>query len=265
MERLWLKSYPEGIKHEIDVDEYQSVADVFNQAVDKFSELPAFCNMGTTLSYADMGRLTTQLAAYLQSIPGMQKGDRVAVMMPNLLQNPVAIFAILKAGFTVVNTNPLYTARELRHQLKDSGTKVIIVVDNFCDTLEAVIDDTDIEQVITTQLGDMLKFPKSLIVNLVVKYVKKMVPKYSIPGCITFNKALSIGASKQFTVPQLGHEDIAFLQYTGGTTGLAKGAMLTNKNMVANMQQASEWISDLEHLMRLLMPCSQQLASSEQQ
>ncbi len=245
MERLWLKSYPEGIKHEIDVDEYQSVADVFNQAVDKFSELPAFCNMGTTLSYADMGRLTTQLAAYLQSIPGMQKGDRVAVMMPNLLQNPVAIFAILKAGFTVVNTNPLYTARELRHQLKDSGTKVIIVVDNFCDTLEAVIDDTDIEQVITTQLGDMLKFPKSLIVNLVVKYVKKMVPKYSIPGCITFNKALSIGASKQFTVPQLGHEDIAFLQYTGGTTGLAKGAMLTNKNMVANMQQASEWISDL--------------------
>ncbi len=245
MEKLWLKSYPEGIKQEVDIDEFQSVADVFNQAVDKFSDLPAFCNMGTTLSYADMGRLTTDLAAYLQSLPGMQKGDRVAVMMPNLLQNPIAIFAILKAGFTVVNTNPLYTARELKHQLKDSGAKVIIVVDNFCDTLEAVISDTDIQQVVTTQLGDMLKFPKSMIVNLVVKYVKKMVPAFSIPGSITFKQALSIGASKQFIPVQITHDDLAFLQYTGGTTGLAKGAMLTNRNMVANMQQASEWISNL--------------------
>jgi long-chain acyl-CoA synthetase len=245
MEKLWLKSYPEGIKSEVDIDAYQSVADVFNQAVDKFSDLPAFCNMGTTLSYDDMGRLTTDLAAYLQSIPGMKKGDRVAVMMPNLLQNPIAIFAILKAGFTVVNTNPLYTARELRHQLKDSGTKVIIVVDNFCDTLEAVVKDTDIQQVVTTQLGDMLKFPKSMIVNLVVKYVKKMVPAYSIPGSITFKQALSIGASKQFIPVQVTHDDLAFLQYTGGTTGLAKGAMLTNRNMVANMQQSSEWISQL--------------------
>jgi len=245
MEKLWLKSYPEGIKSEVDIDAYQSVADVFNQAVDKFSDLPAFCNMGTTLSYDDMGRLTTDLAAYLQSIPGMKKGDRVAVMMPNLLQNPIAIFAILKAGFTVVNTNPLYTARELRHQLKDSGTKVIIVVDNFCDTLEAVVKDTDIQQVVTTQLGDMLKFPKSMIVNLVVKYVKKMVPAYSIPGSITFKQALSIGDSKQFIPVQVTHDDLAFLQYTGGTTGLAKGAMLTNRNMVANMQQSSEWISQL--------------------
>ena len=245
MEKLWLKSYPEGIKPEVDIDAFQSVADVFNQAVDKFSDLPAFCNMGTTLSYSDMGRLTNDLAAYLQSIPGMQKGDRVAVMMPNLLQNPIAIFAILKAGFTVVNTNPLYTARELRHQLKDSGTKVIIVVDNFCDTLEAVVKDTDIQQVVTTQLGDMLKFPKSMIVNLVVKYVKKMVPAFSIPGSITLKQALSIGASKQFIPVQITPDDLAFLQYTGGTTGLAKGAMLTNRNMVANMQQASEWISQL--------------------
>lgn len=243
MEKLWLKSYPAGIKHEIDVDEYQSVADIFDQAVEKYAELPAFCNMGTTYSYTEMGNLTTQLAAYLQSLPYMQKGDRVAVMMPNLLQNPIAIFAILRAGFTVVNTNPLYTARELKHQLKDSGAKVIIVVDNFCNTLEAVIQETDIQQVITTQLGDMLNFPKSLIVNLVVKYVKKMVPKYSLPGRITFKKALSIGAEKKFSAPDIHHEDIAFLQYTGGTTGLAKGAMLTNKNMVANMQQASEWIS----------------------
>ena len=245
MDKLWLSSYPEGVKHEIDVDEYQSVADVFDQAVDKFSDSPAFCNMGTTLSYADMGRLTTQLAAYLQSLSYMQKGDRVAVMMPNLLQNPIAIFAILRAGFTVVNTNPLYTGRELKHQLKDSGAKVIIVVDNFCDTLESVIKDTDIQQVITTQLGDLLKFPKSMIVNLVVKYVKKMVPKYSIAGSITIKQALSIGSTKQFTAPDIHHEDIAFLQYTGGTTGLAKGAMLTNKNMVANMLQAAEWISPM--------------------
>lgn len=243
MEKLWLKSYPEGVKQEIDVDEYQSVTEVFEQAVNKYSDLPAFSNMGSILSYADMDRLTTQLAAYLQSLPGMQKGDRVAVMMPNLLQNPIAIFGILRAGFTVVNTNPLYTARELRHQLKDSGAKVIIVVDNFCNTVQEVVADTDIQQVITTQLGDMLKFPKSLIVNLVVKYVKKMVPQYSLPGSITFKQALSEGETKQFKAQDIGHEDIAFLQYTGGTTGVAKGAMLTNENMVANMLQASEWIS----------------------
>jgi len=245
MDKPWLKSYPASIKPEIDVDEFQSVADIFNHAVEKYAELPAFCNMGTTLSYTEMGRLTTELGAYLQSLPGMQKGDRVAVMMPNLLQNPITIFAILKAGFTVVNTNPLYTSRELRHQLKDSGAKVIIVVDNFCHTLEEVIQDTDIQQVITTQLGDMLKFPKSLIVNLVVKYIKKMVPSYSIPGSITFKQALSIGSTRQLNAPHLTHEDLAFLQYTGGTTGLAKGAMLTNRNMVANMQQASEWISTM--------------------
>ena len=242
MEKPWLKSYPVGIRPDIDVNEYQSVAEVFNQAVEKFSDSPAFCNMGTTLSYADMDRLTKDLAAYLQSIPGMEKGDRVAIMMPNVLQNPIAIFAVLRAGFTVVNTNPLYTPRELRHQLKDSGTKVIIVVDNFCSTVEKVIADTDIQQVITTQLGDMLNFPKGMIVNLVVKHVKKMVPQYSIPGSITFKKALSKGASGTFEKVETGHEDIAFLQYTGGTTGLAKGAILTNRNMVANMQQASEWI-----------------------
>jgi long-chain acyl-CoA synthetase len=245
MDKPWLESYPQGVKHEIDLNAYQSVAEVFEQAVEKYAELPAFYNMGTTLSYAEMGQLTTQLAAYLQSIPGMQKGDRVAVMMPNLLQNPIAIFAILRAGFTVVNTNPLYTARELRHQLKDSGSKVIIVVDNFCQTVEEVIRDTDIQQVITTQLGDMLKFPKSMIVNLVVKYVKKMVPSYSLPGNITFKQALAEGARKKFVPSVLTHEDIAFLQYTGGTTGLAKGAVLTNRNMVANMQQASEWISTI--------------------
>lgn len=245
MEKLWLKSYPEGIKEEIDIDAYPSVAAVFDQSVEKYAELPAFCNMGTTLSYAEMGEYTTHLAAYLQSLPGMEKGDRVAVMMPNILQNPIAIFAILRAGFTVVNTNPLYTARELRHQLIDSGTKVILVVDNFCHTVEEVVKDTSIQHVITTQLGDMLNFPKSLIVNLVVKYVKKMVPQYSLPGSITFKQALSKGRKLHFTPQEINHEDIAFLQYTGGTTGLAKGAVLTNKNMVANMQQASEWISTI--------------------
>ena len=242
MDKPWLKSYPSGISSDIDINEFQSVAEVFNLSVKKFGNCPAFCNMGTTLSYTQMDKLTTDLAAYLQSIPGMQKGDRVAIVMPNVLQNPIAIFAVLRAGFTVVNTNPLYTPRELRHQLKDSATKVIIVVDNFCSTVQEVIADTDIQQVITTQLGDLIKFPKSLIVNLVVKHVKKMVPQYSLPGSITFKQALSIGKSKTLSEPVLGHEDIAFLQYTGGTTGLAKGAILTNRNMVANMQQASEWI-----------------------
>lgn len=245
MEKLWLKSYPVGVKPTVDLDEYQSVAEVFEQAVEKFADLPSFSNMGTTLSYRQMGEYTEQLAAYLQSIPGMQKGDRVAVMMPNILQNPIAIFAILRAGYTVVNTNPLYTARELRHQLKDSGAKVIIVVDNFCHTLEEVVTDTDIQQVVTTQLGDLLKFPKSAIVNLVVKHLKKMVPEYSLPGSITFKQALSKGKGLSFEPQQLSHDDIAFLQYTGGTTGLAKGAILTNCNMIANMQQASEWIAGI--------------------
>ncbi len=242
MDKTWLQSYPPGVSPDIDVNAYQSVAEVFDEAVGKYSELPAFANMGATLSYADLDRLTHQLAAYLQNIPGMQKGVRVAVMMPNLLQNPIAIFAILRAGFTVVNTNPLYTARELKHQLNDSGTKVIIIVDNFCHTLQKVIAETEVKQVITTQLGDLLKFPKSAIVNLVVKYIKKMVPKYSLPGSITFKQALSAGAGLSFSKPHIGHDDLAFLQYTGGTTGVAKGAMLTNRNMIANMQQASEWI-----------------------
>ena len=245
MDKTWLKSYPPGVSAEVDIDAYQSVADVFDEAVKKFAPLPAFTNMGTTLTYEDMDRLTRQLAAYLQSIPGMQKGDRVAIMMPNLLQNPIAIFAVLRAGFTVVNTNPLYTARELKHQLKDSGAKVIIIVDNFCHTLQKVIGETDVQQVVTTQLGDLLRFPKSLIVNLVVKYVKKMVPQYRLPGSLTFKQALAQGAGLDFNRPAIVHEDLAFLQYTGGTTGVAKGAMLTNRNMVANMQQASEWIASL--------------------
>ncbi|MDJ0778276.1 MAG: AMP-binding protein [Gammaproteobacteria bacterium] len=245
MEKAWLKSYPPGVPEFIDIDEYRSVTDVFEQAIERFSDLPCFCNLGTTLTYRDMDRLTGRLASYLQQLPGMERGDRVAVMMPNTLQNPIAIFAILRAGYTVVNTNPLYTPRELEHQLKDAGAKAIIVMENFCHTLQEVIDNTLIEHVITTQLGDLLRFPKSLIVNLVVKHVKKMVPAFSLPGSVTFRQALDIGARQPHTPVDCGHDDLAFLQYTGGTTGVAKGAMLSHGNMVANMQQASAWIKNV--------------------
>ncbi len=244
MEKVWLKSYPPGMPETIDVNAYQSVAEVFDQAIDKFGDNPAFTNLGTTLSYKDMDRLTGQLASYLQSLPNMRKGDRVAIMMPNVLQNPISIFAAMRGGFTVVNTNPLYTARELKHQLSDSGTKVIIVIENFCHVLDEIIAETPIQHVITTQLGDMLNFPKSLIVNLVVKHVKKMVPSFSLPGHVSFRAALKQGSRKPYDPVQLSHEDIAFLQYTGGTTGVAKGAMLTHRNMIANMLQASTWISE---------------------
>ena len=245
MEKIWLKSYPPGIPHEIDVSGYQSVTDIFEQAVQRFGENPCFANLGTTLTYNEMDRYTDQLASYLQGLAGMEKGDRVAIMMPNVLQNPISIFAVLRAGFTVVNTNPLYTPRELQHQLSDSGAKAIIVMENFCHTVEEVIGDTPVRHVITTQLGDMLHFPKSIIVNLVVKYVKKMVPAFNLPQRVTFKSALQQGAGKPHQAVPCSHDDLAFLQYTGGTTGVAKGAMLTHGNMIANMQQASAWIKNV--------------------
>ena len=244
MEKVWLKNYPPGIPKEIELDNYQSINDVFEQAIERFGDRPCFSNLGTTLTYDDMDRYTDQLASYLQSLPGMTKGDRVAIMMPNVLQNPISIFATLRAGFTVVNTNPLYTPRELKHQLVDAGAKAIIVVENFCHTLEEVIEQTPVRHVVTTQLGDMLHFPKSLIVNLVVKYVKKMVPAFSLPGRVGFKDALAQGSARRHATVACGHEDLAFLQYTGGTTGVAKGAMLTHGNMIANMQQASSWIKN---------------------
>jgi len=242
MEKVWLKSYPPGVPEEVDLDAYASVTDVFEQAIKRFGKSPCFSNLGTTLTYDEMDRYTDQLASYLQNLPGMTRGDRVAVMMPNVLQNPIAIFAILRAGFAVVNTNPLYTPRELKHQLSDSGARVIIVMENFCHTLEEVIADSPVEHVITTQLGDLLKFPKSVIVNLVVKYIKKMVPEFSLPQRVTFKQALRLGSARPHKPVPVTHDDIAFLQYTGGTTGVAKGAMLTHGNMTANMQQASAWI-----------------------
>lgn len=244
MDRPWLNSYPKGISADIDINQYGSVLEIFEKAVKEFSDKPAFSNFGKTITYAQFEQTTGNMAAFLQKTLMLKKGDRVAIMMPNLLQNPISIFGVLRAGLTVVNTNPLYTARELRHQLKDSGAKAIIVVENFASTVQEVIDDTDVEHVIVTKMGDMLDFPKSLIINLVVKYIKKMVPNYSLPGAIQFKTALSEGAQLTLTPTPLTHDDIAFLQYTGGTTGLAKGAVLTHKNMVANMLQASEWIKN---------------------
>ena len=244
MEKVWLKNYPPGVPEEIDINAYSSVTDVFEQAVERFGDKPCFSNLGTTLTYREMDRYTDQLASYLQSLPGLEKGDRIAIMMPNVLQNPIAIFATLRAGYTVVNTNPLYTPRELEHQLTDSGAKAIIVMENFCHTLEEVIGETPIQHVITTQLGEMLHFPKSLIVNLVVRYVKKMVPPFTLPQRVTFKQALQQGSVQPHKAVACNHDDLAFLQYTGGTTGVAKGAMLSHGNMVANMQQASAWIAN---------------------
>jgi long-chain acyl-CoA synthetase len=238
----WLQSYPPGIPENISIDEYASVADIFDQSVCRFEDLPAYSNFGTTLNYREIRTLTSQMGAYLKNDLGIDKGARVAVMMPNLLQNPIAIFGILRAGLVVVNTNPLYAARELKHQLNDSGAVAIIIVDNFCHVLEEVIEDTQIKHVIVTRMGDMVSFPKSAVINFVVKYIKKLVPPYHLPHAVSFNKALKLGAQHRFETVPTNQYDIAFLQYTGGTTGISKGAVLTNRNMVANMQQASAWI-----------------------
>ena len=241
-ERPWLQSYPAGVPADIDVNEFRSVAAVFDTSVAKFRDRPAYSNFGKVLTYGEADTLVTQFAAYLLGELQLKKGDRVAVMMPNCLQYPIAIFGILRAGLTVVNVNPLYTARELKHQLVDAGANVLLVVDNFGDTVQQVIADTPVKQVITTGLGDMLGFPKGPIVNFVLKYVKKMVPDYDLPGAVRFKDALKLGKRHPMPVVDIDHDDIAFLQYTGGTTGVAKGAMLTHRNLIANMQQASAWI-----------------------
>ncbi len=242
MSHAWYKSYPEGIPHEVDTHAYDSLLEVFEQACQQYASNPCFSNFGKSLSYQQMDDYSRQLAAYLQSSLGMKKGDRIAIMMPNLLQNPIAIFAALRAGLTVVNTNPLYTTTELKHQLCDSGATSIIILENFAHTLEQVIDETPIKNVIVTRMGDMLSFPKSCLINLVVKHVKKMVPDFNLPGNYHFKDCLQQGNSLSYTRPSVNQDDIAFLQYTGGTTGVAKGAILTHGNMVANLQQVSAWI-----------------------
>ncbi|MCW0456338.1 long-chain fatty acid--CoA ligase [Xanthomonas sacchari] len=243
LDRPWLQSYPAGVGADINVDEYRSVAAVFESSVAKFGDRPAYCNFGKTLTYREAGELARQFAGYLLGELQLKKGDRVALMMPNCLQYPIATFGVLLAGMTVVNVNPLYTPRELRHQLIDSGASALVVIDNFGTTVQEVLADTPVKQVITTGLGDMRGFPKGPLINFVLKYVKKLVPDYDIPNAIRFRDALTLG--RLHTLPQVDIEpdDIAFLQYTGGTTGVAKGAMLTHRNLVANMLQAGAWIS----------------------
>ncbi|WP_046659025.1 long-chain fatty acid--CoA ligase [Lysobacter capsici] len=242
LERPWLAQYPQGVPAQIDVEEFPSVVSVLENAIEKYRDRPAFSNFGKVLTYGDIDRLSAQFAAYLLGELKLKKGDRVAIMMPNCLQYPIATFGVLRAGLTVVNTNPMYTARELKHQLVDSGASVIFVLDNFGDTVQSVVADTPIKQVITTGLGDMIGGLKGPIMNFVLKYVKKMVPEYDIPGAVRFRDTLTLGQMHKLPQVEISPDDIAFLQYTGGTTGVAKGAMLTHRNLVANMQQAAAWV-----------------------
>ena len=243
MDRTWLKQYPPGVPADIDPDSYASLRDIFEEACATHRHLPAFTNMGATLSYAQLDELSRAFAAWLQKKSGLRQGDRVALMMPNILQYPIALFGVLRAGMVVVNTNPLYTARELEHQLKDSGAKVIVIVENFAHVLQQVLPRTDLKHVLTTGIGDLLGVPRGFIVNFVLKYVRKQIPAWNMPGASTFKSTLGAGLGLKLDPVALGAEDIAFLQYTGGTTGIAKAAILTHRNMVANVLQASAWVN----------------------
>ena len=243
MNKIWLKNYTQGIPAEIDPDQFKSIPDLLDKTLAKFADRPAFHNLGCTMSYAELEQKSRAFAAFLQGLPGMVKGERVAIMSPNLLQYPVVLFGILRAGMIVVNVNPLYTPRELEHQLKDSGTRAIVIVENFAHSLQQVLGKTTVKHVITTQIGDMLPAPKRWLINFAIKHVKKMVPAWHIDGAITLASALKRGSSARFNPVDVKNEDIAFLQYTGGTTGVAKGAMLTHRNILANLEQTGVWIS----------------------
>ncbi len=240
-----MKSYPPGVPADVDTTEFSSLKEIIEESCQKFRRLPAYSNMGVTLSYADLDRLSQQFGAYLQHDMGLKKGDRVAIMMPNLLQYPVAVFGALRAGMVVVNVNPMYTPRELEHQLSDADARAIVILENFATTLQKVMGTVSVRTVITTQVGDLFPFPKSLLTNMVVRYVRRMIPPWDIEDTVPFTKALSRGASHALAPVALTQDDLAFLQYTGGTTGVAKGAMLTHGNMVANLQQVSAWLSDV--------------------
>jgi len=241
-QRPWLASYPRGVPATIDANAYRSIAHLLESACERFNHRPAFSNLGKVLTYGEIDRQSRAFASYLLNALKLGKGDRVAIMLPNVLQYPIALLGSLRAGMTVVNTNPLYTARELRHQLHDSGASAIVVLDNFASVLAEVLHDTPCKHVITTGLGDLLGFPKAAFVNLMLRHVKKVVPAYSIPHAVRFNAALAAGARGQLASVEIGRDDIAFLQYTGGTTGVAKGAMLTHGNIVANMLQSTAWL-----------------------
>ena len=243
MEKIWFDNYPPNAEKTIDVTKYESLVEMFEAAVKRHPDMPAYINMGQVLTFRKLEERSRAFAAYLQNELRLEKGDRVALMMPNLLQYPIALFGALRAGLVIVNVNPLYTPRELEHQLNDSGAKAIVIVSNFAATLEKVVFNTQIKHVILTRMGDQLSFGKRTLVNFVVKYIKKLVPKYKLPHAVSFREALSIGKQRQYVKPNLESSDLAFLQYTGGTTGVAKGAMLTHANMVANVFQA-KWVAE---------------------
>jgi len=240
MEKIWLKHYPSGVPAEIDYSRYRSVGDLFGKSVEQFRSRPAYYNMGKSITFAELDSMSRAFGAWLQA-RGLAPGARVAVMMPNCLQYPVGIFGILRAGCSVVNVNPLYTARELEHQLKDSGAEAIILLENFAHVLQEVRSKTLVKHVVVAALGDLLGV-KGLIVNFVLRNVKKMVPRFDLPGAVGFNKMLEQGAGLELKKVDVGHEDVAFLQYTGGTTGVAKGATLLHRNILANVEQASAWV-----------------------
>ncbi|MCK1619328.1 long-chain fatty acid--CoA ligase [Bradyrhizobium sp. 159] len=258
MERIWLKQYPPGVPADIEPTQYASLVDLLEESFTRFADRKAFICMDKSISYRDLDQMSVALAAYLQG-RGLQRGARVALMMPNVLQYPVATAAVLRAGFAVVNVNPLYTPRELEHQLRDSGAEAIIVLENFAHTVEQVIAKTQVKHVIVASMGDLLGF-KGVIVNLVVRRLKKMVPAWSLPGAVSFNDALSAGRGMTFSKPKLSPGDVAFLQYTGGTTGVSKGATLLHRNIVANVLQNDAWLQPAlaapPHVDQLMIVCA---------
>ena len=245
MEKHWLKSYPAGIPAEIDVTKYQSLAQMLEEPLSQYAERDAYVQMGKSLTYRKLGEHSAAFGAWLQLRAGLRKGDRVAIMLPNVLQYPIALFGILRAGLTVVNVNPLYTPRELEHQLNDSGASAILVLENFASVLQGVLPQTKVKDVIVTSIGEMLGFPKGMIVDYVVRHRRKAVPAWNIPQAVRFGDTLRQGAGLTLERRPQTLDDIAFLQYTGGTTGVSKGAMLTHRNMVANIMQSTAWINGL--------------------
>ncbi|MDF2867458.1 MAG: long-chain acyl-CoA synthetase [Gammaproteobacteria bacterium] len=245
MEKIWLKTYMQGVPAEINPDSYGSLADLFTQCCQKFADKPAFSNMGTVISFRELEKLATDFAAYLQHKLGLRQGDRIALMMPNILQYPVAMFGALKAGLIVVNVNPLYTARELVQQLSNAEADAIVILENFTSVLQEALSQVSVKNIIVTQFGDLFPYPKALLINFVLKYIKKMVPAWNIPQAIPFKSALKQGAQIKFTPYEIKGSDIAFLQYTGGTTGVAKGAELSHRNLLANIMQIYAWTDHL--------------------
>jgi long-chain acyl-CoA synthetase len=238
----WLKNYPKGVQHTINPDQYSSILSIFDEALRKYRFKPAFTNMNVSLTMERLDQLSGDFASFLQNELKLKAGDRIALQMPNCLQFPVALFGALRAGLIVVNTNPLYTPSEMKHQFTDSGAKAVVILANFAKHLEEILPQTQIESVVVTELGDLFPFPKNILVNSVLKYVKKMVPSYHLPHAYSFHAALDIGHEKPYTSVPLKNTDIAFLQYTGGTTGVSKGAVLTHRNIIANTLQMIEWL-----------------------